>query len=105
MAGPAFGALGATFTVTRGMQAISLIAIIGMTSNFIAELVSSNQSPPNVLIGTLSVVSFLSLHFPFSQTKQALTTQPDMHIAALRRHILHSLLRQHATLPRFRRSR
>lgn len=56
MQGPAFGALGATFTVVRGMQAISLIAIIGMTANFIAEMVSLNQSPPHVLIGTLSVV-------------------------------------------------
>jgi hypothetical protein len=52
-----FGALGATFTVVRGMQAISLISIIGMTANFIAEMVAADQSPPKVLIGTLSVVS------------------------------------------------
>ncbi len=63
MQGPAFGALGATFTVVRGMEAVSLIAIIGMTANFIAEMVSANQSPPHVLIGTLSVVRPLSL-FP-----------------------------------------
>jgi hypothetical protein len=58
MAGPAFGALGASFTVARGMQAVCLISIIGMTANFIAELVASDQSPPQVLIGTLSVVCF-----------------------------------------------
>ena len=52
-----FSALGATFTVVRAMEAISLIAIIGMTANFISEMVSSKQSPPNVIIGTLSVVS------------------------------------------------
>jgi hypothetical protein len=38
------------------MEAASLVAIIGMTANFIAEMVASNQSPPKVLIGTLSVV-------------------------------------------------
>lgn len=57
MPGPNFGALGATFTVVRGMQTASLIAIIGMTANFIAEMVANNTTPPNVLIGTLTVVS------------------------------------------------
>lgn len=54
---PNYGALGATFTIVRGMQAVSLIAIIGMTANFISEMVSANNTPPNVLVGTLSVVS------------------------------------------------
>jgi hypothetical protein len=58
MAGPDYGALGATFKVTRALQAVSMIAIIGMTANFISEMVSSNATPPNVLIGTLSVVSY-----------------------------------------------
>ena len=57
MASQNFGALGATFTVVRAMQAISLITIIGMTSNFISEMVTVDQVPPHVLIGTLSVVS------------------------------------------------
>ena len=57
MQGPNFGALGMTFTVVRGMQAVSLIAIIGMTANFISEMVSVNQAPPSVIVGTLSVVS------------------------------------------------
>jgi hypothetical protein len=63
MAPPNFGALGATFTVVRAMQAISLISIIGMTANFVAEMVSANQSPPHVLIGTLSVVSLQNTSF------------------------------------------
>ena len=57
MAGSNHGALGATFKITRTLQAVSMIAIIGMTANFIAEMVQSNVTPPNVLIGTLSVVS------------------------------------------------
>lgn len=52
------GALGATFSVVRAMEACCLIAIIGMTANFIAEMVASNQAPPHVLIGTLSVVHY-----------------------------------------------
>jgi hypothetical protein len=57
MAGPNYGAIGATFKIVRILQGASLIAIIGMTANFISEIVSANQSPPKVLIGTLSVVS------------------------------------------------
>lgn len=57
MAGPDYGVLGATFKITRVLQAVSMIAIIGMTANFISEMVSANTAPPNVLIGTLSVVS------------------------------------------------
>jgi hypothetical protein len=53
------GALGATFTVVRAMQAICLITIIGMTSNFVSDIVTSDQTPPSALIGTLSVVSTL----------------------------------------------
>ncbi|KUJ24309.1 uncharacterized protein LY89DRAFT_663060 [Mollisia scopiformis] len=66
MPGPAFGALGATFTVVRGMEAVSLVAIIGMTANFIAEMVSVNQSPPHVLIGTLSVTCIAVLYVAIS---------------------------------------
>ena len=57
MGGPDFGALGATFKICRALQAVSLIAVIGMTANFVAEVVSANKTPPAVLIGTLSVVS------------------------------------------------
>ena len=55
MAGPS-GALAATFKITRILQAISLIAIIGMAANFISEMVSAKENPPEVLIATLSVV-------------------------------------------------
>lgn len=51
-----------TFTVVRAMQTVSLIAIIGMTANFIAEMVSSDTNPPSVLIGTLSVTCIAVLY-------------------------------------------
>lgn len=62
---PALGALGMTFTVMRAMQGVALIAIIGLTSNFISEMVSANYVPPSALVGTLVVVSLLNLGFLF----------------------------------------
>ncbi|MCJ1434523.1 hypothetical protein MMC27_003892 [Xylographa pallens] len=55
MAGPDYGALGATLKCVRILQSLSLIAIIGMTANFISMIVSDSQTPPSVLVGTLSV--------------------------------------------------
>lgn len=54
---PRYGALGVTFQLSRLFQACSLIAIIGMTAKFISVIVNSNATPPNILIGTISVVS------------------------------------------------
>ena len=62
MAGPDYGALGTTFKITRAMQAASMIAIIGMAANFIAEMISAQVTPPAVLIGTLSVVCIAVLY-------------------------------------------
>lgn len=62
MPAPDFGALGATFKICRVLQAVSLIAVIGMTANFVAEIVSTKTAPPAVLIGTLSVSSVAVLY-------------------------------------------
>jgi len=62
MAGPQYGALGATFTVVRGLQVVSLVSIIGMTANFVSMMVSSDTTPPNVLIGTLAVTCIAVLY-------------------------------------------
>lgn len=59
-----YGALGATFQIARIVQACSLIAIIGLTANFIAEIVSKNATPPSVFIGTITVVSSRSFPHP-----------------------------------------
>ena len=56
MAGSEHGALGGTFKVTRVLQAISLICIIGMAANFVSEIVQGNSKPSDVLVGTLSIV-------------------------------------------------
>jgi len=62
MGAPQFGALGATFTVVRAMQGICLVAIIGMTANFIAEMVAATTTPPSILIGTLSITCIAVLY-------------------------------------------
>ncbi|KAI4242744.1 MAG: hypothetical protein LQ352_007176 [Teloschistes flavicans] len=55
MAGPNHGALGSTFKVMRVLQALSLLAIIGMAANFISQMIQHNNAPSEVLVGTLSV--------------------------------------------------
>jgi hypothetical protein len=56
MPGPAYGALGLTFQAVRLMEIICLITIIGLTANFVSEIISTNLTPAPELIGTLSVV-------------------------------------------------
>lgn len=55
MAGPS-GALGSAYKITRGLQVACLITIIGMTANFVSEMVSANTTPPKILVATLSIV-------------------------------------------------
>ena len=55
MPGPAYGALGLTFQAVRLMQVICLIAMIGLTANFVSEIISTNLTPAGELVGTLSV--------------------------------------------------
>jgi hypothetical protein len=54
---PRYGALGATFQLARIFQTCSLIAIIGMTAKFISSIVNNDDTAPNIIIGTISVVS------------------------------------------------
>ena len=83
MAGPDYGALGATFKIVRLLQVISLLGCIGMAANFISEMVSQNNSPSEELVGTLSVVN-ISLQFENVQANACIV---DLH--------RHSLLRNH----------
>lgn len=55
MAGPT-GALAAAYKLTRALQVASLLAIIGMTANFVSEIVNADATPPRVVVGVLSIV-------------------------------------------------
>ncbi|KAG5929750.1 hypothetical protein E4U42_004677 [Claviceps africana] len=59
---PALGALGKTFTAMRVLQAVTLIIIIGLTSNFISEMVAASYVAPSALIGTLVVACFTAVY-------------------------------------------
>jgi hypothetical protein len=59
MAIPDYGAapLAKTFILARGISIVSMIAIIGMTADFVAQIVSSDRTVPQEIIGTLIIVS------------------------------------------------
>lgn len=82
MAGPN-GALGSTFKIVRIMQAISLVAIIGMAAYFVSQMVSHNNAPSDVLVGTLSVVSLPSVARSISVDAQADSCHTKTCIAVL----------------------
>jgi hypothetical protein len=55
---PSYGAapLSTTFLGVRILQVISMIVIVGMTANFVSEIVSTYTEAPKEIVGTLSVV-------------------------------------------------
>ncbi|TID06698.1 hypothetical protein CH35J_001563 [Colletotrichum higginsianum] len=59
---PRLGALGHTFTAMRAMQFASLVAIIGMVSNFISEINAADATSPPVLVGTLVIACVATLY-------------------------------------------
>lgn len=98
---PRYGALGATFQLARIFQICSLIAIIGMTANFISSIVSNDATPPNILIGTISVVSPTII---YSILPVFLTYSPDLHRCDILHHHGNPLLRRYPTVPPLRHS-
>ncbi|OTB02659.1 hypothetical protein M426DRAFT_192399 [Hypoxylon sp. CI-4A] len=63
---PQRGALDVTFIAFRAMEFASLIAIIGITANFISEIVSTQRDVPDVLVGTLATASIATLYVSIS---------------------------------------
>jgi len=64
MAVPNYGAapLSKTFLILRAFQLVCFIGIVGMTANFVAEIVSSGATAPSEIVGTLIIVcAFLSV--------------------------------------------
>ncbi|KAL1305683.1 hypothetical protein AAFC00_007276 [Neodothiora populina] len=61
---PDYGALplAKTFLYVRGLALVSMVAIVGITANFVAEIVSTNVSPPKEIVGTLSITSIAALY-------------------------------------------
>jgi hypothetical protein len=89
------GMLGALFQIVRLFQAASLIAAIGMAANFVAEMINANTTPPNILIGVLSVVSTYIQRSRVS----ALTDWIGLCRCPLLHHDIHPLFGQSPALP------
>ena len=53
---PRPGALGLTFSLMRALQFAALIAVIGLSANFIDEFSTKSIGSPSELVGTLVVV-------------------------------------------------
>lgn len=61
---PSYGAmpLSKTFLLVRIMQVISMIVIIGITSNFIGNIVNLGVEPPKEFVGTISITCIAALY-------------------------------------------
>lgn len=61
---PQYGAgpLSATFLMTRALQLVSFIGIIGMTANFVNDIVVNMQTPPPEVVGTLSITCIATFY-------------------------------------------
>jgi hypothetical protein len=58
---PSYGAapISKVFLLVRVLQTLSMIIVIGITSNFVGLIVESGVEAPKEFVGTLSVVCFL----------------------------------------------
>jgi len=70
---PDYGAapLAKTFMLARGLSLTAMICIVGLTANFVSEIVSTNVNPPREIVGTLAIVSNNTIRWP---THKVLTT-------------------------------
>lgn len=59
---PALGALGVTYSAMRAMQAVCLIAMIGLSGNFISEVVNAGYHAPPPLVGALVIACLATLY-------------------------------------------
>lgn len=56
---PSYGALPLAkfFLLVRGLTIVAMAGIVGMTANFVSEIVAMDLEPPREVVGALSVVS------------------------------------------------
>lgn len=56
---PTYGAapLAKTFLIVRVLSLVALLTMVGITEDFVRQIVNANIDPPKEIIGTLTVVS------------------------------------------------
>ena len=55
---PDYGAapLAKTFMLVRGLSLLAMVCVVGLTANFVSEIVSTNVDAPREIVGTLTIV-------------------------------------------------
>ncbi|KAK4543342.1 hypothetical protein LTR36_005701 [Oleoguttula mirabilis] len=61
---PDYGAapLAKTFMLVRGLSLLAMVCIVGLTANFVSEIVSTNVDPPREIVGTLAITCLAALY-------------------------------------------
>ncbi|SMR41423.1 unnamed protein product [Zymoseptoria tritici ST99CH_1E4] len=54
--------LARTFVLIRTLSVLVLLAIVGITANFVSQIVASNISPPREIVATLTITSLATLY-------------------------------------------
>ncbi|SMR43624.1 unnamed protein product [Zymoseptoria tritici ST99CH_3D1] len=54
--------LARTFVLIRTLSILVLLAIVGITANFVSQIVASNISPPREIVATLTITSLATLY-------------------------------------------
>jgi hypothetical protein len=65
---PSYGAmpLSKMFLLVRVLQALAMMIVIGITSNFVQMIVTTGVEPPKEFVGTLSVTCIAALYIMVS---------------------------------------
>ncbi|KAF2755002.1 hypothetical protein EJ05DRAFT_478822 [Pseudovirgaria hyperparasitica] len=65
---PSYGAapLSKTFLATRALQVVAMIGIVGMTANFVNNIVTTGKEAPKEIVGTLSITCLATLYCAIS---------------------------------------
>lgn len=59
---PDYGAapLAKFFLMVRVLSLVAMVCIVGITANFVSQIVSTNVNPPREVVATLAIVSSTS---------------------------------------------
>lgn len=63
---PALEVLRLTFGAARALQAVALVAVVGLASNFMSETVAAGYEAPAALVGTLVVACLAAIYIAIS---------------------------------------
>ncbi|KAI5787638.1 hypothetical protein DFH27DRAFT_220640 [Peziza echinospora] len=78
---PAYGAFGHGFAVSRLIQIVALISVVGLTAHCIAEMIEYSVLPFPTMIGTIAIGAFAILYVSFTSFLYLVSALP-LHLTA-----------------------